>query len=468
MNWKGAAKGAFKLSVTIGIFTLLFAEFGGGTVEVSRQGIVDGSIFYKPNPAMPGMFGKARAKLTGAALPDPYVSIGSEPPCQVADHDTLYAKTTSGEIARLKATRHCDEDTFDRVLSAADPAAVVPLAQASTDTVWLVKQGSQRVPMDVQDLWREIENVDLAVFVPWFLFATGIKLVGIFANIWRWQILLAAQGLGFEFSWLTASYFIGRFFGIVMPSTMGLDGWRLYDTIRITGKPVQCATVLAVERVIGLVGLLATILMFMPFADLSGRGVGDLLRAMALPLAAALVFGLLLLLKPEWVRPAANFAPARIRKFLQSALDAATAYSNRRGALALALGCAVFGQVTTMFMYFGTAMCVQVKGVTMFEVLYASAVMTLGTFLTPSAAGEGVRELVFVELLGGKATAAKAFLIGNLGFWIEKLVLSFEGGIFLMWAPKSYTYVKYEDMAKLKKKTEAERKALEDQDSAAK
>jgi uncharacterized membrane protein YbhN (UPF0104 family) len=66
------------------------------------------------------------------------------------------------------------------------------------------------------------------------------------------------------------------------------------------------------------------------------------------------------------------------------------------------------------------------------EVLFASAVMTLGTFVAPSASGEGVRELVFVWLLGSKAGAAKAFLIGNLGFWIEKLPLSIPGGLILL------------------------------------
>jgi hypothetical protein len=83
--------------------------------------------------------------------------------------------------------------------------------------------------------------------------------------------------------------------------------------------------------------------------------------------------------------------------------------------------------------------------------------MTLGTFLTPSAAGEGVRELVFVELLGGHTTAAKAFLIGNLGFWIEKLLLSFQGGIFLIRAPASYQRVTYAEMEQIRSETQAAR-----------
>jgi hypothetical protein len=52
--------------------------------------------------------------------------------------------------------------------------------------------------------------------------------------------------------------------------------------------------------------------------------------------------------------------------------------------------------------------------------------------VAPSASGEGVRELVFVWLIGSKAGAAKAFLIGNLGFWIEKVPLSIPGGLILL------------------------------------
>jgi len=274
----------------------------------------------------------------------------------------------------------------------------------------------------------------------------------------RWKVLLAGQEIELGFGWLTASYFVGRFFGIVMPSTLGLDGWRLYDTIRISRKPVECTTVLAVERITGLIGLIATILLFMPFADLQGRTFADVLQKLAVPLAGAVGFGVMLLLKPELFAPFIRMIPvAKVRTFIENAIRSATAYSTRRGTLVIALLCAVVGQVTTMAMYFGNAMAIQVEGVTMLQVFYAAAVMTLFTFLIPTAAGEGVRELMFVELLGGKIPTAKAFLIGHVGFWIEKLLLSFQGGIFLIWAPKSYQRVTREDLERLKEETTRER-----------
>jgi Na+/melibiose symporter-like transporter len=100
--------------------------------------------------------------------------------------------------------------------------------------------------------------------------------------------------------------------------------------------------------------------------------------------------------------------------------------------LLFALMLAIIGQLTTTLMYFANAMSLGTTNVQPTEVLFASAIMTLGTFIAPSASGEGVRELVFVWLLGTKAGAAKAFLIGNLGFWIEKVPLSIPGGIILL------------------------------------
>jgi len=450
-----------KTLLTIGIFVSLFWEFGAGTAAVSRTGFADGTIFYRANPALPGFVGRMKAKLTGAALPAAQIPVPGAEVCTVAmEGGLVFVRTEGGEIVKMRALHHCEHGVLDRVLAAPEAETKVALASVSASTVWIEKQGVQRVPMTVEDLWAEVKNLDLGVFVPWVLFATFVKFLGIMANIVRWQVLLAGQQLHFGFGWLTASYFVGRFFGIVMPSTLGLDGWRLYDTIRISRQPVECTTVLAIERLIGLVGLLATILLFMPFADLSGRDLADIVQAMALPLGAAMVFGMLLLLRPELFAPVIAMVPiAKVRGFLQSTIRSATAYSSRRSALLIALVCAVFAQITTMAMYFANAMALQVEGVTMLQVFYAAAVMTLGTFVTPTAAGEGVRELVFVELLGGRVPAAKAFLIGHVGFWIEKLLLSFQGGIFLLWAPKSYQRVTREDLERLKEETARERAA---------
>src|SRR5215813_11048666 len=149
----------------------------------------------------------------------------------------------------------------------------------------------------MSERWDVITWLDLSAFFPWFLAAMAIKLVAIFANVVRWQLLLRGQVIDLKFSYLTGTYFIGRYFGIVTPSTMGLDAWRLYETIRLTRRPVECTTVLVVERVVGLVALFAVILVFMPFAGrlTQGQSLGELVAAMKVPLGATTVFAILIL-----------------------------------------------------------------------------------------------------------------------------------------------------------------------------
>lgn len=425
-----------KLGVTLGIFAAIFMEFGGGYGAVSTARLSQPAAFEANNPAYPGIVGQVKARLRGTPLPDPRVPVSIADVCAMVSERTVFVRLADGAVRRFKPLRHCTDQGFTTVYAKQGDGSFEPVALASAPAESFIRlQGFQLVPAELSELWAEIRGLRAGVFIPWFLLAMAIKLVGIFANVWRWQVLLRGQGIDMRFGYLSSTYFIGRYFGIVTPSTMGLDGWRLYETIRLTKRPVECTTALAVERVLGLVGLFFVILLFMPFAGrlTQGQSFGELVGAMKVPLAGTALFGMLILLKPQWFRSVLRVVPeGRIKKFVSSVIDSATAYSNRRGYLLLALALAVVGQLTTTLMYFCNAMSLGAENVHASEVLFASAVMTFGTFVAPSASGEGVRELVFVWLLGSKAGAAKAFLIGNLGFWIEKVPLSIPGGIILL------------------------------------
>jgi glycosyltransferase 2 family protein len=450
-----------KFGVTIGIFVAIFLEFGGGFAPVVTAQLSEPGALEVSNPAYPGIVGRLRARLAGRPLPPPRLPVSAKQVCWLASERSVFVRTADGSVRRFKPLRHCGEGGL---VTAFEPDAEgnfrpVPLADAPP-TVYFRIQGFQLVPAELSELWAEIRGLRMSVFLPWFLVAMAVKLAGIFANVWRWQVLLRGQGIDLTFGFLSSTYFIGRYFGIVTPSTMGLDAWRLYETIRLTRRPVECTTVLAVERVIGLVGLLAVIVIFMPFAGrlTQGQSFGELVGAMKVPLAATAVFGILVLLQPAWFRALLRFVPsARVRSFAGNVIDAATAYSSKRSYLLLALVLAVVGQLTTMLMYFANAMSLGVEGVHASEVLFASAVMTFGTFVAPSASGEGVRELVFVWLLGSRAGAVKAFLIGNLGFWIEKVPLSVPGGfILLMRRDPTLHAVTRQDLERVRREAEAD------------
>jgi glycosyltransferase 2 family protein len=450
-----------KFGVTVGIFVAIFLEFGGGYRPVVTASLREPGAFEASNPAYPGIVGRLRAALRRQPLPPARVAVAIDQVCVAAAERTVFVRLADGTPRRFKPLRHCGEGGFTTLYArdASGDFRPVALRDAPAEA-WVRVQGFQLVPAEASELWAEIRGLSLAVFLPWFIAAMAVKLLGIFANVWRWQVLLRGQGIELPFGYLTRIYFIGRYFGIVTPSTMGLDAWRLYETIRITRRPVECTTVLAVERLLGLVGLFAVILFFMPFAGrlTQGQSFGELVGAMKVPLAATTLFAVLILLRPGWFRGLLGLVPVgRARRFAASAIDAATAYSDRRRHLLLALLLAIFGQITTTLMYFANAMSLATLNVRPSEVLFASAVMTFGTFVAPSASGEGVRELVFVWLLGSKAGAAKAFLIGNLGFWIEKIPLSVPGGLILLFRrDPSVHAITADDLARVRREAEAE------------
>ena len=433
---KGTLALLAKFGVTLAIFVGIFFEFGGGYRAVRTARLREPGAFEAANPAFPSLLGRLRVRLRGTSLPPPRLPVPIEKVCLAAVEGAVFVELEDGSVRRFKPLRHCADGGLATVYARTPEGAFVqvPLAEAPPEAYFRI-QGFQLVPAEMPELWAVIGSLTWRVFLPWFLAAMAVKLVGVFANVWRWQILLRGQGIDLGFGYLANSYFIGRYFGIVTPSTMGLDAWRLYDTIRLTRRPVECTAVLVVERVLGLVGIFSVILVLLPFArDITQRqSLGELVAGTRWLLAATTLVGVLILLQPGWFRGLLRLAPGgRARRFAASVIDSATAYSNRRGHLLLALLLAVVGQVTTTLMYFANAMSLATENVRASEVLLASAVMTVGTFIAPSASGEGVRELTFVWLLGTKAGAAKAFLIGHLGFWIEKIPLSVPGGLLLL------------------------------------
>ena len=87
------------------------------------------------------------------------------------------------------------------------------------------------------------------------LLNTGLK-------SYKWQRLLAADGIRITQTEAFASYMVGTFFNLFLPSSMGGDAVRAVDTARRSGRAVATVTSVAADRVlgftaIGVVGLIA-------------------------------------------------------------------------------------------------------------------------------------------------------------------------------------------------------------------
>ena len=288
-----------------------------------------------------------------------------------------------------------------------------------------------------------IPNINMDDFWMFVALAAGIKFVGILASMYRWVLLLKGQGIVLPFRHIFGSFLIGRFLGTFLPSTLGLDGYKLYDAARFSNRTVEVTAATVIEKVLGVLGIFGTFLVALPlgisiFGDNAFR-----VASLTVPVACAvLVLFFTLLFKPalvQWIIE--NFPiPARdkIAGFVTRVSNAAAAYSDKR---MLLLNAAIQSWVvhfTTATMYFFTALAVGAVGATFWEVTFASSIQIFATVISPfTIAGEGIREIAQTYLLGEKMGTSQAIISAALGFWAaEALTLT---GAFFLWArPKDY------------------------------
>jgi glycosyltransferase 2 family protein len=90
----------------------------------------------------------------------------------------------------------------------------------------------------------------------------ALQLVNTGLKSYKWQRLLAADGIRITQTEAFASYMVGTFFNLFLPSSMGGDAVRAVDTARRSGRALATVTSVAADRVlgftaIGAVGLVA-------------------------------------------------------------------------------------------------------------------------------------------------------------------------------------------------------------------
>ena len=105
--------------------------------------------------------------------------------------------------------------------------------------------------VDVPRLWHLARSAS----IPWLAAALALYYLMICVSAWRWGVLLDAQGLRFPLRRLTSSFFVATFFNNFLPSNIGGDVVRIADTAPAAGSRTKAATVVLIDRGMGLLGL---------------------------------------------------------------------------------------------------------------------------------------------------------------------------------------------------------------------
>lgn len=105
---------------------------------------------------------------------------------------------------------------------------------------------------NVPQIWGAMASANMLLLVLSFM----LHGIGYFSSSYRWQILLRAQGFDASVGYLVRSYAIAMFFNNLLPSTIGGDGYRAYDTAKLGIPKLKAFAIVVVERFLGLFALM--------------------------------------------------------------------------------------------------------------------------------------------------------------------------------------------------------------------
>jgi uncharacterized membrane protein YbhN (UPF0104 family) len=294
---------------------------------------------------------------------------------------------------------------------------------------WLGRSIAMREGMD--ELTSRAEEIAWAPM----LGAIGLHFVAVLAGVLRWRTLLAARGLSLPLPVLVRSFLVGRFLGAFTPSTTGLDGYRLWDVGRRTGDTVGSAATIAIEKLVGLVGMAVVCAALFPFG-LAER-LGNIALLVALAMAGVAIVGLSVVKFPDRAMRLIAHLPRPIRTRAEKIASASLGSGIGLGALsvALVLGIAQHLALSATFAASGVAFGVAAPIPTLLSVGNAIVIAVL---LPISIGGVGVRESVAVVLLAGAGIETSEAVLLALGSWLAGQVPALIGGLAML-APDGAT-----------------------------
>jgi arylsulfatase A-like enzyme/uncharacterized membrane protein YbhN (UPF0104 family) len=289
-----------------------------------------------------------------------------------------------------------------------------------------------------------LAGIDAATFWAFCALAALVKFVGILSSMYRWTILLRGQGIDLPFRHIFGSFLIGRFIGTFLPSTAGLDGYKLYDAARFSGKTVEVTATTALEKVIGFSGIFLSFLVALPFGIKIFGDNATLVAAITVPFCIALITGLMLMLWfPGLIQWFLEHLPlpgrARLGGLVMRISHAAAAYRDKTPLVLAAFALSFVVHFTTAAMYYFTALAIGAKGAEFWPIAFGSSIQILATVLSPfTIAGEGIRQAAQYALLGNLIGPGNAIVSAALGFWAAEALTLF-GGLFWWLRPRDYT-----------------------------
>jgi uncharacterized protein (TIRG00374 family) len=270
---------------------------------------------------------------------------------------------------------------------------------------------------DLRGLWLNVRNASL----PWVLAALGLYLVQMLVATWRWGVLLVPQGLDLGHRRLLSSYLVATFFNNFLPSNIGGDVVRIRDTAGPAQSRTLAATIVLIDRGIGLMGLVLVAAMGATAA--AGNGGAGTVPVLPAWLWAGFLLATLIsapaVIAPAGVgrllQPLTVFHPEWVGDRITRVTDALARFRDRPRSLASAFAGAVVVQALLVLFYSAVARSLNIP-ISVWHMAVIVPVSFVVQMVPVSVNGFGVREATFsfyFSRLGLPIESAMALSLGS-------------------------------------------------------
>ncbi|HEY7287455.1 MAG TPA: lysylphosphatidylglycerol synthase transmembrane domain-containing protein [Vicinamibacterales bacterium] len=253
-------------------------------------------------------------------------------------------------------------------------------------------------------LWLLFSRVDLARLVSaarrsspgWLVAGVVSYSIAVLASSWRWHRLLKIQRVDMSLRAVTESSVVALFFNNFLPTNIGGDVMRIRDTVGPAGSSARAATVVLVDRVIGLLGLVMFAAVGVA-ASANGRLPVSAEWIWALFIAGCLAVVALLLIPVKvcgWIRPVTQLMGSWAQSQIDALASALVAFRESPSGLLAAFMAALVVQGAFIGVYIAVARALEVP-VGAWDMAIIVPLSGVLQMVPVSINGFGVREAAF-------------------------------------------------------------------------
>lgn len=285
---------------------------------------------------------------------------------------------------------------------------------------------------DISAIWRSLKTASPF----WIVVSFSLHIIGFLLTAIRWQMLLAVRGAHLSTWYLIRSVLIGIFFNNFLPSTVGGDVYRAYDTAKQVGSKTESMTVVVVERLTGIfaLGLFAIFALFLGFSHfghipiiwlaIAGLGIAFIMFLAAMNHKVAKTIKAIFE-HPEMIKfPFLRKVQAKLKQIY----DALCVYKRNKRVMFVAFLLALFLQINVIVHYYVISYALDLNVPIMYFFLIIP-VVTVVLMIPIFINGIGAREAAYTLLLGAfDVTRPEAIAFSWIAFGMI-LVQGIAGGI---------------------------------------